>query len=412
MRDYATVWDLPRNSVEACHAFWLAHDVTDDDWRVMLRLQDDSHVLREAAKSWIPSPGTHSRRSGREDAFNASQPRDRIGRFADVEGRVASKASEQRGYLRGAGKSAEEAEAGAQSVANEERAAIANEKAALEAGHVREPPREKLDQLIATQERVGNDLDAEREKLDNAQREALDELDKLRAFESEFDDLDVSEVSDDMERASDGLRHGEGSTKNTSYEGKDHVAREEPEEPTAPDPADYTPSRNASGTERAAVQKDYEDAKALYERDVASYLKEAEVRRAAFKEQAEAAQVKLEQAHQQQLAAREQLRAVDKDLKKAARAAESESDVDAEDLIARHIRENDDGGWDSPELEQAHSRALRAAESMIEHQQNSIPDMSFDVDEASDSLKQATRSTIATIGKLSKVTGRKFTRKK
>ncbi len=48
----STVWDLPRNDVEACHRFWQGHEVAADEWRAMLRLQDDPAELIAAAKHW------------------------------------------------------------------------------------------------------------------------------------------------------------------------------------------------------------------------------------------------------------------------------------------------------------------------------------------------------------------------
>lgn len=48
-----TVWDLPRNDLQACHRYWLAHpDLTVDEWTAMLRLQDDPAALIRAAKGW------------------------------------------------------------------------------------------------------------------------------------------------------------------------------------------------------------------------------------------------------------------------------------------------------------------------------------------------------------------------
>lgn len=47
-----SVWDLPRNDVEACHKFWQAKQITGEDWRVMLRLQDDPKELIGASKKW------------------------------------------------------------------------------------------------------------------------------------------------------------------------------------------------------------------------------------------------------------------------------------------------------------------------------------------------------------------------
>ena len=54
-----SVWKLPRNNVDACRALFEERSVTDDEWRVMLLLQDDPRDLVEAAKGWRPpaTPG-------------------------------------------------------------------------------------------------------------------------------------------------------------------------------------------------------------------------------------------------------------------------------------------------------------------------------------------------------------------
>lgn len=46
------LWDIPRNDIEACRRLWMERDVTPDDWRVMLRLQDDPAQLIAAEKRW------------------------------------------------------------------------------------------------------------------------------------------------------------------------------------------------------------------------------------------------------------------------------------------------------------------------------------------------------------------------
>jgi phage-related protein (TIGR01555 family) len=349
-------------------------------------------------------------RSTRRDGFNPGQPRDRIGRFAGTEGRVGKAESEQRDYLKSTGKSAEESEAGARAVAGEERSAIENEKQALKAGHVKEPPSEKLDQLEDAQRRTGKELDEHREKLDKAQEDALDELDKLNDFDTEVEDIDI-DIREDFERGSNALRHGDRPER--TYAEKDRAPRDEldDEEPVAPDPADYRAPRDASAEVRAAHEKDYDEAKARYERDAAIYASAIEARHVAFREQALAAQVKLEQAHEAQLAAREKRREVDKELERAERGAHKElDDLEPGDLVDKSLRENKDGGWDSPELQQSYERAVDAAYSMIEHQRTQIPDL--DDDGGADDLKEAARRTAAVISKLSKVTGRKYSRKK
>lgn len=47
-----SVYDLPRNDIPACRRFWLAHDIAGEEWRVMLKLQDDPQRLIDAAKAW------------------------------------------------------------------------------------------------------------------------------------------------------------------------------------------------------------------------------------------------------------------------------------------------------------------------------------------------------------------------
>lgn len=47
-----SVWKLPRNNIDACRAVFEARSITDDEWRVMLLLQDDPRELAEAAKGW------------------------------------------------------------------------------------------------------------------------------------------------------------------------------------------------------------------------------------------------------------------------------------------------------------------------------------------------------------------------
>lgn len=49
---YSTVWDLPRNDIAACYAFWASREITADDWRIMLKLQDHPQRLVDAAKRW------------------------------------------------------------------------------------------------------------------------------------------------------------------------------------------------------------------------------------------------------------------------------------------------------------------------------------------------------------------------
>lgn len=49
---YESVWDLPRNDIEACRQFWRDHELTGEDWRIMLRLQDDPAKLIAASERW------------------------------------------------------------------------------------------------------------------------------------------------------------------------------------------------------------------------------------------------------------------------------------------------------------------------------------------------------------------------
>lgn len=47
-----TVWDLPRNDVQACVRFYESHGVTSEEMAVMLRLQDDDTELLAIAADW------------------------------------------------------------------------------------------------------------------------------------------------------------------------------------------------------------------------------------------------------------------------------------------------------------------------------------------------------------------------
>jgi hypothetical protein len=48
-----TVWDLPRNDVEACARYYKRRGmVSADEMRVMLRLQDDPAELEQLAADW------------------------------------------------------------------------------------------------------------------------------------------------------------------------------------------------------------------------------------------------------------------------------------------------------------------------------------------------------------------------
>lgn len=52
-----SVWDIPRNDVAACVAFYSARKgkITAEEMSVMLRLQDDDTELLELAESWSSS---------------------------------------------------------------------------------------------------------------------------------------------------------------------------------------------------------------------------------------------------------------------------------------------------------------------------------------------------------------------
>lgn len=56
-----SVWDLPRNDIAACRLFWLEREVSGEEFRVMLRLQDDPTQLIVAAKLWKKRAGKSKR---------------------------------------------------------------------------------------------------------------------------------------------------------------------------------------------------------------------------------------------------------------------------------------------------------------------------------------------------------------
>lgn len=45
-----SVWDIPRNDIEACLRFWASRRITGEEWRTMLQLQDDPAELIEAMR--------------------------------------------------------------------------------------------------------------------------------------------------------------------------------------------------------------------------------------------------------------------------------------------------------------------------------------------------------------------------
>lgn len=52
MRMHMFVFDIPRNDIAACERYWREHEITGEDWRVMVLLQDDPAALIKAAKRW------------------------------------------------------------------------------------------------------------------------------------------------------------------------------------------------------------------------------------------------------------------------------------------------------------------------------------------------------------------------
>lgn len=44
------MWQIDRNDIAACLAFYEAHGATEDEWQVMLQLQDDPTSLRQAMR--------------------------------------------------------------------------------------------------------------------------------------------------------------------------------------------------------------------------------------------------------------------------------------------------------------------------------------------------------------------------
>ncbi len=59
MPKYESVWDLPRNDIPACRRFWLTHEISPEEWRVMLRLPDNPQRLIAAAKAWAKKSPAH-----------------------------------------------------------------------------------------------------------------------------------------------------------------------------------------------------------------------------------------------------------------------------------------------------------------------------------------------------------------
>lgn len=60
-----TIWDIPRNDIEACRAYWLTGKATSDDLHTMMMLQDDPAELIVAMRDWPTSPGRSRGSPGR-----------------------------------------------------------------------------------------------------------------------------------------------------------------------------------------------------------------------------------------------------------------------------------------------------------------------------------------------------------
>lgn len=55
-----TVWDLPRNDIAACIEYHDKHpDMTPEEIRIMVKLQDDETQLMEITKGWSRPPTPH-----------------------------------------------------------------------------------------------------------------------------------------------------------------------------------------------------------------------------------------------------------------------------------------------------------------------------------------------------------------
>lgn len=235
-------------------------------------------------------------------------------------------------------------QAAGEAAAVHERAAIANEHAARAAGHLHDVPHEKLDSYAAARETAQRSVADIRSKLDEHHAAAAQALADLHAHDS----------GDQLEHTHSLVDHME-STSGKLAELSGHEA---------------TPDFTSGATHEST-----------------------------FGDHAERTQTALEGLHAAQTEAAGALRGADRAHGQAARAARSEAEIDAEDLV------NHDAIGGSGEHTQ---RARDAAESSLSYEsarrEELTSGMSFE--DAHNALTEETRQTARSIKELSKITGR------
>lgn len=184
--------------------------LTEDEWR-------ERFIWDEEAAGAIVIERLETAGPSRVDAYSSSQPRDNIGRFAGT-GALEARISDAGEWAHfGAktidGKSEHEAQAARGAAERRERSDIAEEDRLLKEGTIQQPPHAELEKLQAVRESAADKVTTARAELHQRQQDAIDEVDELRRFEGEYQDVNIGTEAlidhwSDGSVALDKTRHG------------------------------------------------------------------------------------------------------------------------------------------------------------------------------------------------------------
>lgn len=320
----------------------------------------------------------------------------------------------------------------------EEASAIADEKSAIDAGHVSPIPEDKLNAHMA----LASEAKTIADDLDVKQRDALTAVANFEAaYQASLtsDDDNVGEPAldegllDSIEVSSTALSDALGRDEQRQYDVE--PIKEYPGPLDAPDEPDedddlgewnadqvresegYTDEEVAAGSLDRA-KEEHEQAVLRYKdgvEAVANFKKEHEERIKALKPEAEQALTALEELHDQQSAALERAQAI-REKSEASRdamlqeIADAGGDDDSGLVKASAFPEdsqNEDGGYDDPELDATYQRAQSASASMIADSKAHREDISLDIStDTIAAMKNAVKATAAAAKKVSKFADR------
>lgn len=342
---------------------------------------EDQRLDQEAALDEIEAT------EERVDKYDADQPRDDHGRFGSggSAGERIRLAQENTVGPRTPERDAE--------VERQERAAMANEQAAITAGHLADVPHAKLDAYMATRAATQQRVADIRSGLDAHHALVAQALADLHAHDSE------GQLSETRGLAED--HFGSTSRQLGAIQGDDSApdfVRTSAHEPVgdAPEP----PTHPGADADEEALDA-HNDRMEEHQQDLAEHAAASDAEKQAFGEHAERAQSALEALHGEQVKAAGGLRDAERKHDQAARSARREAEVDPEDLV------NGEAVEDNREHEQ---RAKSAAESLVNYESNRRDELtsglSTPFEDAHGALKDETRQTVAAIRELSKITGR------